>query len=150
MSDISRHNLPKQVAIIDIYDRNDDQFGKLSIVHPSHPMRKAQTIRVNSLRDMVYPLFISTPHAELTDDATAINYAVIDGEDSKPEIKILLGNNYGIVYRIASTTTVAEDSKSVDGVQEAIKGLLLRRLDAIEATIWLYTFMSYAIWPPFA
>jgi len=149
MSQVTRHGLPRQAAIVDIYDRSDDPFGRLSIVHPAHPMRKAQTIRVKSLREMVNPLIVSVPYAELIDDTTAFDYAYLDVTLSKPELRIIFNDGYSLVYRIASTINVPEDSKLADGVSDAIKGLLLRRLDAIEANIWFSLFLNRAFWPPF-
>jgi len=147
MSEVTRHGLPRQAAIVDIYDRSDDPFGRLSIVHPSHPMRKAQTIRVNSLREMVNPINISVPYAELIDDTTAFDYAFYDMVLSKPELRIIFNDGDSLVFRVASTINVPEDSKLADGVSEAIKGLLLRRLDAIEAIIWFNLFLNRAVWP---
>jgi hypothetical protein len=148
MGTINRHLLPRSAAIVDIYDRTDAPFGKLSIIHPSHPMYKAQTIRVDSLKDMVRPINIGVPIAELIDDTSAFDYAIFDWVSNKPDLNIVLDNGYQFVYRIASTTTIPEDSQKSVGVDEAVKGLLYRRLDAIEAVIWFMVFLDYAVWPP--
>jgi len=147
MSEVTRHGLPRRAAIIDIYDRSDDPFGRLSIVHPSHPMRKAQTVRVKSLNEMVSPIIVAAPYAELIDNTAAFDYAFLDTTLNKPELRIILNEGDSLVCRVASTINVPEDSKLADGVSEAIKGLLLRRLDAIEATIWFGLFLDHAFWP---
>jgi len=147
MSEVTRHGLPRQEAFVDIYDRSDDSFGRLSIVHPSHPMRKAQTVRVKSLNEMVNPIIVSVPYAELIDGTAAFDYAFLDTTLSKPELRIVLHEGSSLVFRVASTINVPEGSKLADGVSEAIKGLLLRRLDAIEAMIWFSLFFNRAFWP---
>jgi hypothetical protein len=149
MSDVTRHGLPKQAAIVDIYDRTEDQFGRLSIVHPAHPMRKAQTIKVGSLREMINPIVVSVPFVDLIDDTTAFDYAIFDWTSNKPELRVIFADSYNFVYRIASTINVPEDSKIANGVSDAIKGLLLRRLDAVEAIIWFSLFLNRAVWVPF-
>jgi hypothetical protein len=148
MGNVERHGLPRSVALVDIYDRTNDPFGKLSIVHPAHPMRKAQTIRVDSLKEMVQPLNVGVPFYELVDDSSALSYAIIDEPLSKPELNIYISKDFSFVFRIASTTTIAEDSKKAEGVSDVIKGLLRRRLDALEAIIWFYMFLDRAVWPP--
>jgi len=148
MSAISRFELLSSAPIIDIYDRTNDPFGALSVVHPAHPMRKAQTIQVKSLSEMVYPVGVGGVIADLLEFDEGFNYAVSIGSGEKPVLRIALDNGYAFVYRLATTTKIPEDSKRTKGVIEATKGLLLRRLDALEALIWFIAFLERSFWVP--
>ncbi len=148
MSHVNKAALLGSAALVDIYDRSNDPFGNLSIVHPAHPMRKAKTIRVDSLKEMVHPIDVGVKIFDLLDFDYAYSYAAYDGVMDKPELDVVLNNGFAIVYRIAATIRVPEDSVRALNVMDAIKGLLLRRLDALEAFMWYFSFLDRALWPP--
>ncbi len=148
MSHIDKTALLGSAALVDIYDRSSDPFGNLSIVHPAHPMRKAKTIRVDSLKEMVLPIDVGVKIFEFLDFDYAFSYAAYDGVLDKPELSVVLNDGFAIIYRIAATIRVTEDSMRALNVMDAIKGLLLRRLDALEAFMWYFSFLDRSLFPP--
>jgi hypothetical protein len=140
MSFIGFQGLPSIKVYTRQYDRDIDPFGNISIVHPLHPMRKAETIVVSSLREMEGAIQIGVDIPNLISDNGAYYYANTEYADPKPEIQIRI-TEYGTrTIRIAATTNIPIDVYRTEGISDAIKGILTRRLNALEAQFWVYVF----------
>jgi hypothetical protein len=69
---------------------------------------------------------------------------------NKPELNIRAEMADGEVLRIAATTTVPEEVLLVEGALDVVKGLVWRRIDALEAILWFGIFdgVSATLTPP--
>jgi len=147
MSFIGFQGLLKQIAYTRQYDKDLDPFGNISVIHPLHPMRKMETIVVSSLREMESAIQIAVDIPNLTLDNGSFYYAVEDDVIPKPEIEIRIEEGPRGIFRLATTTNIPIDTYIGGGIQEIIKGILNKRLDAIEAQIWaqLFAFSSFLL-----
>ena len=148
MSFLSIQGLPNQRAYTRQYDRDLDPFGNISSIHPLHPMRKVETIVVSSLREMESLLFIGVDIPNLVSDNGAFSYATDDRPIPKPEIDIRIADNYGVILRIATTTTIPVETYQTTNISEAIKGILTRRLDILESQFWTRIFNIFGFLLP--
>jgi len=140
MSFLSIQGIPGRKAYTRQYDRDLDPFGNLSPIHPAHPMRKAETIVVSSLREMEDIILIGTDIPNLVSDNGAYNYATSDDNDPKPEIDIRIEEVATGIFRLATTTTTPIETYQSTNISEAIRGILTRRLDALESQLWSQLF----------
>jgi hypothetical protein len=141
MSFINFQGLPSIKAYTRPYDRDVDPFGNISVIHPLHPMRKMETIVVSSLREMEDVIQIGVDIPNLISDNGAYYYATSEANNPKPEIQIRVEEYGTIFFRLAATTNIPTETYSAEGVNQAIKGILTRRLDALEAQIWARLFV---------
>jgi len=142
MSFVGFRGIPALRVYTRPYEKDIDPFGNISIIHPLHPMRKMETIPVSSLREMEDIALIGADITNLTSDNGAFYYAVNEDADPKPEINIRIEENGPRILRLATTTNIPLDTYRTAGISEAIKGILTRRLDALEAQIWAAVFIS--------
>jgi len=140
MSSLSIQGLPNQRAYTRQYERDIDPFGNISPIHPLHPMRKMETIVVASLREMEDLLLIGVDIPNLISDNGAFSYATDDSPDPKPEIDIRIVDNYNGMLRLATTTTIPVETYQATNINEAVRGILTRRLDVLESQFWAQSF----------
>jgi len=140
MSFIGFRGLPIRRVYAKQYERDKDPFGNISIVHPLHPMRQAETIVVSSLREMENIIAVSVDIVNLTGDNGSFYYATEEDVIPKPEIEIRIEDGPSGILRLATTINIPIDTHNVDGISDAIKGILTRRLDALEAQLWAQLF----------
>jgi len=137
MSSLDRHIVLPAKAYSEPFAKKE---GELSLMfppyHPYHPMREADTIRVGSLREMwqVAPIGIEIP--QQNEFVNGLTYAITPDIADKPELNIRAEIGSGGIYRIAATTTVPEEVLLVEGALDVVKGLVWRRVDALEAMLW--------------
>jgi hypothetical protein len=141
MSFIGFQGLPSIKVYTRQYDRDIDPFGNISIIHPLHPMRKAETIVVSSLREMEWAIQVGVDIPSLISDNGAYYYATNDDVDPKPEIQVRIMEYGTRIIRLATTTNIPIDTYRTEGISDAINGILTRRLNALEAQFWAYTFV---------
>jgi hypothetical protein len=151
MSNLNRHIVLPAKAYTEPFAKGDDGLSpKFPPYHPYHPMRQADTIRVGSLREMwqVAPIGIEIP--QQNEIVQGFGYALKSESPNKPEIDIRAEMASGQVLRIAATTTVPEEVLLVDGALDVVKGLVWRRVDALEAMLWFGNFyaVSATLNPP--
>ena len=120
------------------YRNEENPFGILSSVHPLHPMRKMETIRVGSLAEMqtIVPVGLTLRGQNKTREE--LIYILTGG--NKPEIDIYASDDAQGIFPIVATVLVAEETFNTPEVGRAIIELLWRKVDAIEAIIWWYVF----------
>jgi len=142
MSQINRHTIIDVKAYVEPFIRRDDGFTLMAPFHPLHPMRMMDTIRVNSLREMwgLAPMGIDIPNQN--EGNNALIYALHSVISSKPVLSIRAEQRQGFALRIAATTTVPEDLALANEALDVARGLVWRRVDAIEAIIWFVIFAS--------
>jgi len=150
MSDINRRSPIAVKAYAEAFVPFNDGHTAMAPVHPWHPMREMETIRVSSLRDMwrVAPIGIDIPSQNA--ESGALTYAFSPSNVPKPVLTIWAESEDGAVFKIAATTTVREEVALVEGALDVVKGLLWRRVDAFEAILWFYILggLSANLMPP--
>jgi hypothetical protein len=152
MSSISFSGIPSIKAYTRQYDRDIDPFGNISIIHPLHPMRKMETIIVSSFREMEGAIQVGVDIPNLISDNGAYSYALSERTEPKPEIQVRVAEYRTSIIRLATTTNIPIDTYRTEGISEAIKGILNRRLDALEAQFWaqLFAFRGFTLSLPTA
>jgi hypothetical protein len=151
MSHLNRHRVIDVVAYAEPFLRREDGFTLMAPFHPLHPMRLMETVRVSSLRELksFAPIGIDIA-SQNNAEPSVILYAVSELNIPKPDLTIRAETGDGLIFRIAATTTIPEDLAIVDGALDVIRGLVWRRVDAIEAILWFAIFDSASIYftPP--
>ena len=140
MSFLSVQGVPSRKAYTRQYDRDLDPFGNLSPIHPDHPMRKMETIVVSSIREMEDIVLVGADIPNLLSVNGAFDYATSDNNDPKPEIDIRIEEGGLGIFRLATTTTIPIDTYQAENIAEALRGILTRRLDILEAQFWAQIF----------
>jgi hypothetical protein len=151
MSWIDRHIVIPVRANTVPFEREEGELApRIPPVHPFHPMLTADTIRVSSLREMWAAARIGIEIPEQNEAYNGVVYAITNWLTDKPELNIRAEPTNGGVLRIAATTTVPEEVILVEGALDVVKGLVWRRVDALEAILWFIIVgnASVTIYPP--
>jgi hypothetical protein len=93
-------------------------------------------------------LLIGVDIPNLVSDNGAFSYSIDDRPVPKPEIDIRITDNYGGMFRIATTTTIPVETYQATNISEAIKGILTRRLDILESQFWTRIFNIFGFLLP--
>jgi hypothetical protein len=146
MSNLNRNAVIDVKAYVEPFVRREDGFTLMAPFHPNHPMRMMDTIKVGSMQEMwsLAPLGIEIP--EQNEDNNALAY-VFSGINLPKPVLMIRAEDYGgsPIYKIASTTTLPDDIALVEGALDVAKGLVWRRVDAIEALFWFVLFDGVSV-----
>ena len=133
----------KAIAYNEQYRSEGNGFGILSSVHPLHPMRRVDTVKVDSLSEMQINLPLGISLRDQNKARDEFIYLLHGG--NKPNINIYANSDivlFGIMP-IAVSTTVPEEIFNTTGGDKSIMGILWRKVDAIESVVWLALFSGY-------